>query len=181
MLPLGKKKSDAHIPVLFYFQFCIFVFLMFFFRGIWSIPSGKVRLWEQLELFSGAVCNMPAQRSVVSVISSEESPQPLLSDTTPSIAPIYLYQCHQPTAEDDGSVLLSGPINSVRLKSLVAPEHIALGRLFVAQWNNESRWGERHFSKKCHTNISLFYSDYGSCADRLGRNGVWRWGIFSSC
>lgn len=71
------------------------------------------------------------------------------------MAPIYLCQCHQPTTEDDGSVLLSGLISFVRLRSPIASEHIALGTSFVAWWNNESRWGERQVSKKCHINISI--------------------------
>lgn len=70
MSPPGKKKkSDVPILVFFDFYFYIFGFLMsglvfwsFFFRRILSIPLVKVQPWEQLELFSGAVWNMPVQR-----------------------------------------------------------------------------------------------------------------------
>lgn len=138
----GEKNEAMHISQCFFTLTFVYLFfscvdLSFFFRGIWSAPSGKAQPWEQLELFSGAACSMPAQRSVRSVCQfSGIISIPLVWHHT---LHIYLYQCHQSTRENDGSALLSGLINSVRLKSPLAPKHIALGRSFVAQWNNESR------------------------------------------
>lgn len=112
-------------------------------------------------------------------ISSEESPQFVLSDTTPSTAPIYLYQCYQPTTEDNGYFLVPLILSGWEVPLLQSK------LLWQVTYGIMSAGEEKDVFQKNAIQIkyklSLFYSGCGSCPDWLRGNGIWRWGIFSSC